>query len=153
MPFTPRRERMPARARAAASAARAATGSAIDAALAQIAAAFDEAAALNDFKLSVERSVRLGPQHAAVRARFRGRAELLRGSNLDAALAASERWWRTERKAFAIASALGTGNRLSLEILRELRLILRLLRFKKMQAEFGAVVVALCNEAVAEAAE
>ena len=153
MPFTPRGERMPARARAAAIAARAATGSAMDAALAQIGAAFGEAAALNDFKLRVERLIRLGPQHAAVRARFAARAELLRGLSLDVAIAASERWWRTERTAFAIASALGTGNRLSVEILRELRLILRLLRFKKMQAEFGAVVVAVCNEAVAEAAE
>ena len=47
-----------------------------------------------------------------------------------------ERWWRDERKAFQIASALGGGTRLSLEVLRELRLILRLMRFKRMQAEY-----------------
>jgi hypothetical protein len=51
-------------------AARAAStaGSAMDVALAQIGAAFDEAAALNDFKLRVERALRRGPQHPAVRA-------------------------------------------------------------------------------------
>jgi len=37
--------------------------------------------------------------------------------------------------------------------LRELRLVLRLLRFKEMQAEFGAIVAALCDEAIALAAE
>ena len=34
---------------------------------------------------------------------------MLPGHNLDAAIAVAERWWRTERKAFRIASALGTA--------------------------------------------
>src|ERR1700734_2876539 len=100
-------------------------GSAMDVALAQIGAAFDEAAALNDFQLRVERALRRGPQHPAVRARFGARAALLSGRHLDAAIAAVERWWRDERKAFQIASALGYGDRLSLDVLRELRVILR----------------------------
>ena len=112
-----------------------------------------EAAAINAFKLRVERLIRLGPQHPAVRARFGGRAELLFGRSLDAAIAAVERWWRDERKAFAIASALGCGSRLSLEILRELRLILRLLRLKKVQAEFGDIIATLCEVPIAAAAE
>ena len=78
---------------------------------------------------------------------------MLYGRSLAAAIAAVERWWRDERKAFQIASALGYGNRLSLEALRELRLILRLLRFKDMHAEFGAIIAALCDEVTALAAE
>ena len=42
-----------------------------------------------------------------------------------------ERWWRDERKAFQIASAFGRGTRLSLDVLSELRLMLRLMRFKQ----------------------
>jgi hypothetical protein len=153
MPHRPRAERQLERIRMAASAARAATGSAMDTALAQIVAAFDEAAAVNGFKLRIERLIRLGPQHAAVRARFGQRVEMLSGRTLDAAIALAERWWRDERKAFQVASALGYGNRLSLEVLRELRLVLRLLRFKRMRAEFGAIVAALCDETIALAAE
>ena len=72
---------------------------------------------------------------------------------IDAAIAAVERWWRDERKAFQIASALGYGNRLSLEVLSELRLMLRLMRYKNMRAAFGAIVAALGDETTAEAAE
>jgi hypothetical protein len=78
---------------------------------------------------------------------------MLSGHSLDAAVVRAERWWRDERKAFQIASALGYGNRLSLEVLRELRLILRLLRFKKMQTEYGPIVGAVSHEASAWAAE
>ena len=153
MPHRPREERQLERIRAAARAAQAATGSAMDAALAQIGAAFDEAAAVNAFMLRVERLLRLGPQHAAVHARFAARAATLSGRGLPAAIVLVERWWRDERKAFQIASALGYGNRLSLEVLRELRLILRLMRVKGMQAEFGAIVAAACGEEMALAAE
>lgn len=153
MPHRQRDARESERIRMAASAARAVAGSALDAALAQIGAAFDETAAISDLKLRVERTLCRGPQHPAVRARFGARAALLCGLSLDAATARAERWWRDERKAFQIASALGYGNRLSLEVLRELRLILRLMRFKGMAAEFGAIVAAVCNEATAEAAE
>ncbi len=115
MPHGPREERERERIRAAASATRAAAGSAMDAALAQIGAAFDEAAAINAFKLRVERLLRLGPDDPAVRARFGARAAMLSGRDLGAAIVLVERWWRDERKAFQIASALGCGNRLSLE--------------------------------------
>ena len=121
MPHRQREARESERIRMAAKAARAATGSALDAALAQIGAAFDETAAISDLKLRVERTLCRGPQHPAVRARFGARAELLAGLSLDAATARAERWWRDERKAFQIASALGYGNRLSLDVLRELR--------------------------------
>jgi hypothetical protein len=125
----------------------------MDRALAQIGAAFDEAAAVNDFKLRVERLLQLGPQHPAVRARFAARAERLAGRDLTAAMATVDRWWRDERRAFQLASAFGYGNRLALEVLRELRLALRLMRFKKVQPAFAAIVAALCDDDVAQAAE
>jgi hypothetical protein len=153
MPHRRRDERESERIRTAAIAARSATGSAMHVALAQIGAAFDAAAAVNGFKLRVEHMLRLGPRHAAMRARFGARGALLCGRSLDAAIAVTERCWHDERKAFQIASSLGCGNRLSLEVLRELRLILRLVRFKKMQVEFGALVALLGGESTLLAAE
>jgi hypothetical protein len=125
----------------------------MDRALAQIEVAFGEAAAVNDFKLRVERLLRLGPCHPAVRARFRARGQMLSGCNLAIAAARTDRWWREERRAFQIASALGTGSRLSLEVLSEARLVLRLMRFKRMHTEFRAVIAALHGDVIAEAAE
>jgi hypothetical protein len=120
---------------------------AIDAAVAQIQAAFDEAAAIDTFKLRVEGWLRLGPQHPVVRARFRARIAALPDCTLPAALREVERWWREERKVFALASALGYGSRLPLETLRELRLILRLMRFKGMAAQSGVIAAAaLCSD-------
>jgi hypothetical protein len=151
MPYRPRAARD--RDRMAAAAVRATGGSAMGAALAQISAAFGEAAAVNDFKLRVERFIRLDPQHTAVRARFGARAAMLSDHTLDAAVAAVECWWREERKAFQLASALGYGNGLSLDVLRELRLILRLMRFKHMHAQFAAIVAAVCDDTLLLAAE
>lgn len=125
----------------------------MDAALAEIGAAFDEAAIVNAFKLRVEATLRRGPQHPAVRARFSARAELLRGRTLDSAIALAERWWRAERKAFQIASVFGRGNRLSLDVLAELRLTLRLMRWKRMRGHFAAIVAALCDDPIGMAAE
>src|ERR1700722_2226534 len=153
MPYRPRAGRELERLRIAATLARGGSSSAMDVALAQIGTAFDEAAVVNGFKLRVERALRLGPAHPAMRARFGARAAMLTGRSLDAAIAAAERWWRDERKAFQIASALGYGNRLSLDVLRELRLVLRLMRRNGMQAEFDAIAGALCGEPTALAAE
>jgi hypothetical protein len=149
MPYRPRDLRDRDRAQRAA----AEMQSALDAALAEIGAAFDAAAQTNAFKLRVERQLRRGPLHPAVRARFGARAALLRGRNIDAAIALAERWWRDERRAFAIAGALGRGVRLPIDVLQELRLILRLMRLKRMHAEFPAIIAALCDEPSALAAE
>ena len=129
------------------------TAPAMDAALAQIGTAFDEAAAINSFKMRVERLIALGPDHAVVRARFGARAAMLAGRRLNGAIAIVERWWRDERKAFQIASAFGRATRLSLEILSELRLILRLLRFKRMEAEYDSIIATLGDAPFAAAAE
>jgi hypothetical protein len=153
MPYRRREERDRERARRAAAVLRAKGQSALDVALTEIGAAFDQAAAVNDFKIRVERLIRRGPRHPALRARFSARAAMLRGRSLDATVAKVERWWRDERKAFQIASALGGGTRLSLEVLRELRLVLRLMRFKRMEAEYFETLAALCNPPTAMAAE
>jgi hypothetical protein len=153
MPYRRRQERDRERAGRAAAAARTKGQSALDVALTEIGAAFDQAAAVNDFKIRVERLMRRGPHHPALRARFGARAAMLRGRSLDAAIATVERWWRDERKAFQIASALGGGSRLSLEVLRELRLILRLTRFKRMAAEYCETIAALSDPPTALAAE
>ncbi len=150
---TRRQQRDRERIRRAAQAVPAGSQSAMTAALAQIGAAFDEAAIVNAFKIRVDRLIRLGPRHPAVRARFGARAALLSGRSLDAAIAAVERWWRDERKAFQIASVFGHATRLSLEILGELRLILRLMRFKRMEAEYEIILAALCGAPIATAAE
>jgi hypothetical protein len=153
MPYRRREERDRERARRTAAAARAKGQAALDVALTEIGAAFDQAAVINGFKIRVERLIRRGPRHPALRARFGARAAMLRGRSLDAAIAALERWWRDERKAFQIASALGGGTRLSLQILRELRLILRLMRFKRMEAEYFEALAALRHPPTAIAAE
>lgn len=123
------------------------------AALAQIGAAFDDAAVVNSFKIKVEQLIRLGPDHPAVRARFEARAAMLRGRSLDAAIVTVERWRRDEQRAFAIASAFGRGSRLSLEILSELRLLLRWLRFKRLHANYATVLAALSGAPILLAAE
>jgi len=78
---------------------------------------------------------------------------MLSGRDLDAATALVERWWRDERRAFQIASAFGGAPRLSLEISRELRLILRLARFKRREAEYRSALAALCEVPIAAAVE
>ena len=153
MPYRRRQERDRERARRAAAAARTKGQPALDVALTEICAAFDQAAAVNSFKIRVERLFRHGPRHPALRARFGGRAARLHGRDLDAAIATVERWWRDERKAFQIASALGGGSRLSLEVLRELRLILRLTRFKRMEAAYFETTAALSDPPAALAAD
>jgi hypothetical protein len=153
MSYRRRQERDRERARRAAAVEQAKGQLALDVALTEIAAAFDQAAAVNGFKIRVERLIRHGPRHPALRTRFGARAARLHGRDLDAAIATVERWWRDERKAFQIASALGGGTRLSLDVLRDMRLVLRLMRFKRMQAEYFEALAALCNPPTAMAAE
>jgi len=114
--------------------------SAMDAACARIDAEFGNAAIINDFKLRVERVILFGPTHPAIRARYGKRAEMLMGMSLIQALFVVDRLYRTEQKAFKIASALGRGNRLSLEVLHELRLIFRWFRATGRSCWFQSIV-------------
>jgi hypothetical protein len=79
----------------------------------------------------------LAPGHPAVRARYGGRMSLLHGRTLNGAITAVEAAFQAERKAFQITAGLGGGIRLSVEILAELRLILRLMRAKHIYALAG----------------
>jgi hypothetical protein len=151
MVHTPRPQRDLERMRRAAQAAGGGQASAMTVALAEIGAAFDEAAVVNAFKMRVERTIRLGAAHPAVQARYRARAAMLSGSSLATAIVIVERWWRDERKAFQIASAFGGGTRLSVEILRELRLILRLMRSSRMEAAFREIQATICGTFAAAA--
>jgi hypothetical protein len=155
----PRTERELERALRVARTARDATQSkterpALAAALATIEAAFDRAAVFNDLKITIERHIHRGAEHPAVRARFAARATLLYGRDLDAAVATIESWRRDEQRAFAIANAFGRGSRLSLQVLEELRLLLRWLRFKRLHAEYANALAELRGDApLLEAAE
>jgi hypothetical protein len=148
-----RRQRDRARIHAAGERAKARGASALDVAFAKIDAAFGRTAAIAGFKIRVELLLQTDLHHPALRARFGARAEMLGGHDLDAAVAAVERWWRAEGKAFAIASALGGGTRLSLDVLRELRLILRWMRRKRMEKEFAEATAVLRRRPAAIAAE
>jgi hypothetical protein len=138
--INPRRGRDLARGRRMGEAVRAAGGGAMDAALANIDGAFNEAAVINGFKMRVERMLVLGADHPAVRAKYGKRADMLRHDDIDGAIIRVESWYRTERKAFQIASALGGGNRLSVEVLAELRLILRLIRASARRADYPKIL-------------
>ena len=153
MSLSLRRQRDRDRINHAGEMAQARGASALDIAFAKIDAAFDHSAAINGFKIRVELLLQTDRYHPALRARFGARAGMLAARSLDASVQAVERWWRDEQKAFAIASALGGGTRLSLYVLRELRLILRLMRFRRMEAEFHAIAAALSEPAIAIAAE
>jgi hypothetical protein len=111
MTHRPRAERDAERLRAVAATNSAGHGSAMNRALAQIEAAFGEAAAVNDFKLRVERLPRLGPQHPAVRARFRARAQMLCGCNLAVAAARRKRSLRNRSLAVLLTAERAERNR------------------------------------------
>ena len=131
-----RQDREGRRVSRAVEAARGDGATAMAVALAHIGAAFDEAAVVHGFKLRIEHFMALPPDDAAVPARFGARAAMLGGCDLDAAIVRVERWWRDQRTAYQLASVFGCGTRLSLEVLSELRLMLRLMRRKQMHAEF-----------------
>jgi hypothetical protein len=78
---------------------------------------------------------------------------MLSGRSLGTAAVVAERCWRDERRAFQLASALGYGNRHSLEVLRELRLILRLMRAKRMDGFYDEIIATLRDTQMPLAAE
>ncbi len=100
----------------------------------------------------VRRMIALGAAHPEVRLRYGVRAQMLadalaRVSHpvplLDAAVAIVDRWRHLER-VFEIANAFGRGSRVSLDVLCELHLILRLARRRRWtDRQFLAVLAAL----------
>lgn len=125
--FIPRSERDLHRGRLAAARVRAAGGTAMDAALENIAAAFSTAAVPNKLKLHVERHLRAELDDAGTYARFAYYADrgLLRLS-LDSAIKVAECDYTLHR---ALSDRRrGYGPRLPLMVASELRLALRFLR-------------------------
>lgn len=126
-------------------------GGAIEASLAMVAAAFDDFSIHNTFKQSIRRYIELGTGHPEVRARFGRRLAMLRGYDIDAAVYLVERALRAEHKAFQLAQTYGYGHpRLSLEVLRELRLMLRLARRYATPGEYRALVDLVLGESEEE---
>jgi hypothetical protein len=118
----------------------------LDATSAQIAAEFGHAAEINSFKLRVERAILSGPAHPAMQARYGWRMRGLRGMSLLGAIFVVERLYRHKRASFQIASALGYGDRLGLEMLRELRLILRWLLASGRACQFLSIVADVLDD-------
>ncbi len=112
---------------------------------ARIEAQFGEAATINSFKLRVERIILFGPKHPAVRARYGARAASLRGASLSTAIHIIDSVYALERRAFQISGVYGGGTRLSVEVLKELRLILRWLRFTGKASWFQSIVSEIAN--------
>ena len=123
------------RGRRAADVVRAAGGTAMAAAVAHIEATFSRQHNHNSLKLRVEQAIKFGAEHPETRARYGARARLLLGGSIDVAIARVERWHRDEQRAHMLLAACrfgrpSAGGSLSLTVLGELRLLLRLLRIK-----------------------
>jgi len=128
----PRKDRDMMRGRLAANAVIAAGGSAMDAAKAQIDAAFSQASVHNSLKLRVASVIKRGPSDAQVQARYGTRARALYDHRLFDVVAATKRiaLWRSDAKlTFDLAQRVGTLQpRLSLMVLTELHLLVRWMR-------------------------
>jgi len=140
--FVPRVDRDFLRGSLAASKA---PGKAIDRAIAHIESTFNEAAVVNKFKLRVERAIRLGTGHPEVQARYRRWCQRLEGASLPVAIIRIDQWHRKERMAFQIASAFGRGSRLDIEVLAEIRLMLRLIRRSEHARNFKGLLAFVAN--------
>jgi hypothetical protein len=130
-----RRDRDIQRGRRAREDALQAGAAADDAAVAAIRATFDRHHEINALKLAVEWAIRRGTGDPLVRARYGKRAERLHFSNIDKAITRVERWYSVERRTWAFGRT-----RLSYEVLREVRLILRLIRRSRYRDDYAGIV-------------
>ena len=142
-----RRDRDIQRGRRAQQRALQAGAAAEDAAIAAIRTTFDRQHEINALKLTVEWAIKRGTGDPLVRARYRNRAKDLHLCNIDKSIVRVERWFREERKAQQAAMALGRGTRLSLEVLAELRLLLRMIRRSSFREHYPAIVQLVVGEA------
>jgi hypothetical protein len=165
------------RARRAGDAVIAAGGSHFEAALASIAAGFDKTSEIQAFKSRVRRVIELGAGHDAVRVRYGIRLRRLRERLIawreansfatrccgipentaiycDIACIIVDRWYHEECRELKVLAAFGRGNGISVQRLRELRLILRLLRRSEHRSHiFGLLDFALDDGEQLAAAE
>lgn len=128
----PRKDRDMIRGRLAANAVIAAGGSAMDAAKAQIDAAFSEASIHNSLKLRVASVIKRGPSDEQVQKRYGVRARALYDHRLFDVVAATKRialWHSYAKLTFDLAERLEASDaRLSLTVLTELHLLVRWMR-------------------------
>lgn len=114
---------------------------AIDVALTAAGAVADHSAGIALFKQRVLNAIRLGAGHPTVRARYGRRAAQLRHYSLNAAIYLTDKWLREEKRKFSLGSAIyGGGNRLSVEVLKEMCLLLRLLRRSKYHSYLPGII-------------
>jgi hypothetical protein len=101
-----------------------------DALLRDVAALGGPAAETNRFKQRCRRMIRYGAGHPAVFARYWARAKALRGCTAAEAVAIVEVWYGTEKRRWR-----SNDHRLSLMVLSELRLLVRLMRAKRLDLQ------------------
>jgi hypothetical protein len=111
-----------------------------------IEAEFGPAAVNREFKNRVRRFIRLGTGHEEVRARYGARLARLRHCGIGRAIRRIEEDFRAERRTFQILHVLGLSHdRLSLEVLRELRLLLRFARRSEYRAHYRAIAMLVAS--------
>ena len=134
------------RASSAPSRVTAAGGTAMEAALASIDAAFNRAAIHNRFKQRVGYLLSCGPEHPEVKARFRDRARRMAEMRfrLDEAIAMTAAALKEERRLFHFCRALTLNRpRLPMMVLSEAHLLLRFMRRKGMAKQFPEIMETL----------
>lgn len=119
--------------------ARASGADAMTAAIAQIEAAFSPAIHINQTKLAVEHVIALGCDHPEVRARYGARARAGNARTLDDAIAVVECWRLAEQRRPGRSP-------LSLAVMAELALILRLMRMRGLAWTFPMVMARVMGE-------
>lgn len=119
---------------------------ALDRTLAQINREFGRAALIRHFKDEI-RWVLREPDHPSIAVRYGTRSILLRGLPLDAACTLVALHYREEIKAQTVAATLGRDTGLSTRVLRELRLILRWMRLKRMHGSFPIIAAEMQRRA------
>jgi hypothetical protein len=116
---------------------------ALQRALDRIEREFSASAEIADFKHRVRSIIHDGTGNPALRARYSIRLQELLGYSIDAACFTVDRWYRdhlAELKRWREVPYAPQPPRITYEILRELRLILRLIRRSKFRGEFQVIL-------------
>jgi hypothetical protein len=103
------------------------------------------------FKQRVRRFARRGAADPANWARYGARVRLLRNATLEQAAILTDGWYRRERDALRNKYAIGGATRLSVEVLKELRLMVRFARAKRLDLQ--PVIADVLGEDRMQAAE
>ena len=124
------------RANAAAHECKANGGTALDAMYASMHAGFDRSCEINSLKLSILHAIKLGTGHPLIRARYGERARMLKELPIDTAIWVVDKWYWIERGKSA----------LSLNVLREMRVMLRMLRRSSLRDHLPAILSLVCDD-------